>query len=129
MFPQSIPHKTFVKKEGDFGLQEVVAVLTPTVNAFSPYWFDSLKIVRTPNKILPASLHSNDHKAESYSHRVYASAGARSSGKWYFFFGPEFSDTQDGLDKTLALARRILLDYMKEYQLHPKKWKIFRKGH
>lgn len=127
MFPHSIPHKTFVKKEGDFGLQEVVAYLTPARKPDTPYRFDGLKIVRTPTRILPAPLNSKEYKAESYVHAVYANACALSSRKHYFFFSPEFPDTQDGLDKALALARRILLDYMKESQLHPKKWKIFKK--
>lgn len=90
-----IEHGTYERKEGDFGLQEVVKDYTKEVfDRNEQYQLQSLKIVRTPNTNKFTSFKPLVVVGEDYLHKVYFSVRVKGSGKTYWgSFSKEFPNT------------------------------------
>jgi len=122
-----IKYGTIERREGDGGLQEVVKDYKQEIANRNLYRLISLKIVRTPdiNKII--SFKPLVLVGENYFHRVsFIGCSGKTYGKYFSNYRLKFPDTQEGLDEAEKTARRVILEYHKEKERHPKKWNMFK---
>lgn len=117
-----IEYGTFERKEGDFGLQEVVKDYIPRKRVRNYYDMSYLKIVRTPNscKLVNSKIIGVDYK-----HHVYFCVLVnRGYGIGKTYLGPwvNFPDNQEGLNEAEKYADHVLLEYSRNKWHHPKKW-------
>jgi hypothetical protein len=123
-----IEYLSYERKEGDFGLQEVVKDYTKEVfDRDEQYQLQSLKIVRTANTTKFTSFKPLVAVGEDYFHRVNFNVRVKGSGQTYWgSFSKQFPDTQEGLNDAEKYKDHVILEYNKNKIHHPKKWSIFK---
>lgn len=117
-----IEYGTFERREGSYGLQEVVKDYIPRKHIKNHFDMDYLKIVRTPNchKLVDGKIIGEDYR--HHVHFVILVNRGYGIGKTYYGPWKNFPDNQEGLNQAEEYADKVMREYDKMKSHHPKRW-------